>query len=234
MYEARLLAARTLSPTVRELTLDAGPGFQFVPGQWVSLRLPQPNGEQIARAYSIASAPRDDGRFDLAITRVHGGPGSEFLHTIEPGAILRIARAQGLFTLEPVTRPILMVATGTGVSPLRSMLQTLAKVPPARAQPCTLLFGCRTEADVLYATEFHALTSAWPKFRFEPTLSRAESKWPGRTGYVQLHVPELVHALGDDCDVYICGLGKMVREVRAVLKDQLGFARGRVHTERYD
>ncbi len=234
MYEARLTAARMLSPTVRELTFDAGPAFRFVPGQWVSLWLPQPNGEAISRAYSIASPPREDGRFDIAVTRVTGGPGSEFLHACEPGATFRMSQAQGFFTLEPPVRPILMVATGTGISPLRSMLLAGARDPLVTAQSCVLLFGCRATPDLIYAADFEALAAKWPRFRFEPTLSRGGEGCDGRTGYVQLHVPELVRSLGGDCDVYACGLSKMVREVRAVLKEQLGFTRERIHTERYD
>jgi ferredoxin-NADP reductase len=43
-----------------------------------------------------------------------------------------------------------------------------------------------------------------------------------------------VQALGGDCDVYVCGLNRMIKEVRRVLKEELGFTRERIHTERYD
>ena len=234
MHEARLTAARMLSSSVRELTFDAGRDFRFVPGQWISLRLPQPNGEELNRAYSIASPPREDGRFDIAVTRVEGGPGSQQLHTIEPGASFRLTHAQGFFTLATPHRPVLMVATGTGVSPLRSMLLAARNDPDCADERFVLLFGCRTEHDLLYHAEFEALAREWSSFRFVPTLSRADASWHGRAGYVQLHVPEMVKSLAGDCDVYVCGLNKMIREVRHVLKDQLGFTRERIHTERYD
>jgi ferredoxin-NADP reductase len=233
MRDARLTGARMLSPTVRELTFDPGPGFTFVPGQWVSFRIPQPGGEMIPRAYSIASAPRADCCFDVAVTRVQGGPGSQFLHTVDPGATLTMTHAQGFFTLNPVVRPVLMVATGTGVSPLRSMLLDAAQTREGEG-PFVLLFGVRTEQDILYRDEFEALARDWPAFRFEPSLSRGSEQWQGRRGYVQTHVPELVRALGGDCDVYVCGLNKMIKEVRRVLKEDLGFSRERIHTERYD
>jgi ferredoxin-NADP reductase len=233
MHDARLIAARMLAPSVRELTFDPGPGFHFVPGQWVSFRIPQPGGEMIPRAYSIASAPRPDGTFDVAVTRVEGGPGSEFLHTVEPGTTLTMTHAQGFFTLNPIVRPVLLVGTGTGVSPLRSML--LGALPERdESTSFTLLFGVRTEQDLLYRAEFDALAREWPGFRFLPSLSRPAPAWSGRTGYVQTHLVELVRTLGGDCDVYVCGLNRMIKEVRRVLKDELGFTRERIHTERYD
>lgn len=223
-----------LSSDVRALTLDPGEGFTFTPGQWVSLKIPRAEGDPLPRSYSIASAPRADGCFDLAVTRVEGGPGSTWLHTAQPGATLAMSEATGFFTLPAqLPRPVLLVATGTGVAPMRAMLQAALR-DGAAAVPFVLLFGVRTEADVLFADEFRALAARGPGFRFEPTLSRADDLHGGRAGYVQGHVPGLVRDLGGDCDVYVCGLNAMIKEVRRVLKEDLGFTRDRIHTERYD
>ncbi|MBI5537052.1 MAG: oxidoreductase [Deltaproteobacteria bacterium] len=229
MREAKLIAARMLTPEVRELTVDAGPGFVFEPGQWVSFRIPQSTEDRVARAYSIASPPRQDGTFLVAVTRVEGGPGSNFLHTIEPGEPLAMLGPEGLFTLHKPERPILMVATGTGVSPFRSILLAYEQLPET-----LLLFGHRTEQDLLYREDFVAIEQRRGSFRYIPTLSRGGPEWPGRRGYVQSHVPEMVRMLGGDCDVYVCGLNKMIQQVRGVLKNDLGIPRQRIHSERYD
>jgi ferredoxin-NADP reductase len=66
-----------LSPNVRELTFAVGQDFGFEPGQWVNLFFPEfrnAQGNPLKRAYSIASAPRNDGTFELAVTRVTDGP----------------------------------------------------------------------------------------------------------------------------------------------------------------
>jgi ferredoxin-NADP reductase len=251
MLDARVTAARTLSDSVREVSLAPEAPFEFVPGQWVSIRVPGPRlgagaaepgparaGEDNpdsdpSRAYSIASAPRPDGSFEIAVTRVPGGRLSRWLHEVQPGERVQLSRAQGFFTLVEPVRPILMVATGSGVSPLRSML--LARAGAGSALPrTTLLFGVRTERDILYRADFEALEARLAAFRFVPTLSRPAHGWTGCRGWVQAHVVELVRALGGECDAYACGLNRMIREVRAVLKGQLGFARARIHTERYD
>jgi CDP-4-dehydro-6-deoxyglucose reductase, E3 len=229
MRDATLIAARMLTPQVRELTVGAGEGFRFLPGQWVSFRLPDDGESRVARAYSIASAPRDDGIFQVAITRVEGGPGSNYLHTVEPPTVLPMTGPEGFFTLHPPDRPILMIATGTGVSPMRSMLLSHERLPRT-----ILLLGSRTHEDLVYREDFEQIATRCSSFAFEPTLSRAHDGWEGRRGYVQTHVKELVAELGGDCDVYVCGLHKMIQEVRAVVRTELGMPRQRIHTERYD
>jgi CDP-4-dehydro-6-deoxyglucose reductase len=229
-----VVATRMLTPSVRELTLDPGPGFTYVPGQWVSLRIPLAHGEFVQRAYSIASPPREDGRFAIAVTRVEGGPGSNALHTIAPRQTLECSHAQGFFTLEPAARSTLLVATGTGVCPLRALLGP-ALAPDRAPARVTLLLGVRTEDDLLYRDDFERLQREHPaRFRFVPTLSRPGDAWTGRTGYVQTHLRALFTDLGGDADVYVCGLQRMVREARAVLKGELGLPRERIHAERYD
>jgi CDP-4-dehydro-6-deoxyglucose reductase, E3 len=233
MREATLIRARPLSPSVRELTFDPGPGHSHVPGHWVTLFLDRPGEEAIKRQYSVASAARDDGTFDLAVTRVDGGPMSTFLHEAPLGTRVRMLPAQGLFVLEPMERAVWMVATGTGVAPFRAMLQEIDH--KAHEGPSlSLLFGCRTEADLLYRDEFESLAARWPRFFFYPTLSRAPDDWPGRRGWVQGHLPELLVQTGNDVDVYICGLTKMVKEVRRICREDLAVDRKRVHIERYD
>ena len=239
-FDARLVAARPLTPSVRELVFERADGrpFRFEPGQWVNLVLPLPGGE-VKRAYSIASPPADGARrFELAVTRVLGGAGSQFLHDLPEGATLRAIGPHGLFTRrrdEPA--PALFVGTGTGVTPLRSMIH--AALASGATTPLWLLFGARHEADILYRDELEALALAHPNVRYEVTLSRPEPGWAGRSGYVQAHLPDLVRALGaagggEAPRAYICGLDRMVSSVREHLRGELGFERRRVHTERYD
>ncbi len=246
-FESRLVASRRLAPAVREMVFERADGapFRFDPGQWVNLVIPLPGGE-IKRAYSIASAPREGARrFEIAVPRVTGGPGSEYLHDLAEGATLRAIGPQGLFTRGPDEAvPSLFVGTGTGVTPLRSMI-TAALAAGAR-EPLWLLFGARHEEDVLYRDQLEALVREHPNVRYEITLSQPEPTWAGRRGYVQAHLPEIVGALraslsssspappGGSLHAYVCGLDRMVSSVRAALRNDLGLDRKHGHAERYD
>jgi CDP-4-dehydro-6-deoxyglucose reductase, E3 len=206
----------------------------------VNLMLPLPGGE-VKRAYSIASAPAGSPRFELAITRVEGGAGSEYLHQIEIGATLRAIGPHGLFTRDPADpSPSLFVATGTGITPLRSMLH--AALRSGSPAPLWVLFGARFEADVIYRDELEALargSGESARLRYEITLSRGDASWTGRRGYVQAHVGELYRELtgvggGAVPHVYICGLERMVSAVRELARGDLAIPRKHVHVERYD
>lgn len=245
-FDATLVSARTLSENVRELTLERAEGpLEFSPGQWVNVLLPSSAadgaGTDVKRAYSIASPPRGDARFELAVTRVQGGPMSEALHAMQIGATLRCVGPSGLFTRRADDRSAaLFVATGTGVTPLRSMILAARDAGALEGGgPVTVLFGVRSEADILYRDEFEALAAAHPGLRFVPSLSRPSPGWSGRTGYVQTHVRELWEALGDDAVragaiAYVCGLERMVKSVRDVLRNEVGVGRKQVQQERYD
>jgi ferredoxin-NADP reductase len=221
--------ASLAAPGVRWLTLETADGapYDFLAGQWIKLYLPG----GVDRDYSIASAP-SAGRLELLVTRVEGGPGSMALHEMPLGAEIESLGPSGLFVREDAeaSAPSLFVGTGSGVAPLRAMLQAM---PPASA-PHVLLFGCRSEADLMFESEWQERALASDTFRFEPTLSRAADAWHGRRGYVQTHLRELLPALPDTAHVYVCGLTKMITEVRRVLKEELGVDRRRVHSERYD
>ena len=239
-FEARLVATQRLTPSVRELVFEQtdGAAFQFDPGQWVNLVLPLPEGE-IKRAYSIASAPvAGSPRFELAVTQVEGGPGSQYLHRMKEGETLRAIGPQGLFTRgKDAVLPSLFIATGTGVTPFRSMIQAALKA--GEGAPLWLLFGARYEEDILYGEELSRWAAEHPEVRYEVTLSKATTGWTGRRGYVQSHASELLRELralggGADPHAYICGLDRMVSSVKDLLRNELDLPRKHVHTERYD
>ncbi|MFO0613960.1 MAG: FAD-dependent oxidoreductase [Polyangiaceae bacterium] len=240
-FEATLVSARNLSRNVRELVFERSDGrpLRFSPGQWVNVHLATASDaeQEVKRAYSIASAPRADNRFELAITRVEGGPMSEALHRLDVGATVRAVGPSGLFTRAATDEtPALFVATGTGITPLRSMIAAAADAGVLdRGTKMVVLFGVRTQADILYRDEFDRLAAQHPNVRFVVTLSKPDAAWTGRVGYVQTHVRELWDELAEPtANAYVCGLEKMVKSVRDVLRNEAGVGRRQVHQERYD
>ncbi len=228
-----LRAARRLSPSVRELTFDTDDGAPFdrLAGQWVKLFL----ADGLERDYSIADAfdPQDPGRVTLAVTRVEGGPGSEALHRMEPGTRVDSLGPNGLFVRTEAERamPALYVGTGTGLAPLRAMLQE--ELARGEGPPQTLLFGGRTEDDRLWADELARVAVAFPRLQVVTTLSRPGAAWTGPRGHVQAHLPARLAAT-PGAHVYVCGLSSMVLDVRRLLKETLGVDRRNIHSERYD
>jgi NAD(P)H-flavin reductase len=170
---------------------------------------------------------------EIAVTHVAEGSVSPLLHGLALSDELAWDGPHGFFTRdgEAARAPALFVGTGTGFCPLRSMLIELWADP--MHPPLTLLFGVRTQADILWRDELEQWARRDPRFGLEVTLSRPDAGWTGRTGYVQAHVAELARALGAP-HVFICGLSPMVGEVRALCKAELGYDRKRVHSERYD
>lgn len=242
VFDARLVGGRVLSPNVRELAFERldGHPMAFAPGQWLNALIPLREREAesvLKRSYSIASAPDGSPRFEIAVTRVQGGPASTWLHGVAPGVALPFVGPQGFFTraAEEVA-PALMIATGTGVTPIRSMVR--AAVAAGSRAPMWILLGVRNEEDVLYGEELAAIAREHPNVRFEPSLSQPRGDWRGRRGYVQTHVPELWRELADlgaaGPHAWICGLERMVGSVREILRKDMGIARQQVHSERYD
>jgi len=234
---AEVTRAEALSESVRALELRAvdGAPVGHVAGQWVNLDVPVTSQAGVARrAYSIASSPagRAADRFEIAVTRVQDGEASIALHELVVGAQLPFDGPHGFFTREAERdEPALLVGTGTGLCPLRAMLEE--ELSRDSGPRIALLFGCRTEGDILWREQLEAWAHAQPRFSLHVTLSKPSAAWQGCTGYVQTHVRDLATELGKPL-VYACGLSPMIADVRRVLKDELGYDRKRIRSERYD
>lgn len=249
-FTARLVLSSALSALTKHLEFEMKgiPRFGFVAGQWLSFKTNMPDGEEITRAYSIASPPSDGNRFALCLNRVQDGFMSNSLCDMKEGAEINCQGPFGDFILRPPMRDTIFIATGTGIAPFRSMLRWLLEPDSdkdGRGRPSSidthplhqghqlwLIFGNRTEKDIYYHDEFLRLATEHSNFHYLPTLSRGGPEWQDLRGYVQEHVPAI--ALGQtDMHAYICGLDKMVKANRDLLKS-LGWDRKSVLYEKYD
>ena len=236
---ARLVRSESLSEFTKhlEFEVEGMPRFGFVPGQWLSVKANTPAGEEITRAYSIASPPSANGRFAFCLNRVQDGFMSNYLCDLGEGSEISFQGPFGDFILRPPLRDTLFIATGTGIAPFRSMLHALfaqegQSETSVASHQFWLLFGTRYEEDIYYREEFERLAAAHPNFEFLPTLSRGTPDWKGLRGYVQEHVANIV-CDRKDMQAYICGLDKMVSANRAFLKS-LGWDRKSIRYEKYD
>ncbi len=256
---ARLVRKQCLSASARcfhlEFVVDGKESFAFTPGQFVSVVAQDAGGKQQMRAYSIASAPRGN-RFALCLNRVEDGFFSNRLADMQAGDTLQIQSPLGYFTLrEPLTDSIL-IATGTGIAPMRGFVQWLfpAEGPDrSNGRRIWLIYGTRHATELYFRDEFEAVAARHANFYYLPTLSRATAEWSGLSGYVQEHIVRVLAERGagvqqqasahepatpaagggHDIHAYVCGLSPMINAVRERLKE-LGWNRKQIITERYD
>ena len=233
---ARLQRSVLLSPATKHLqfAVEGVHEFNFVPGQFVSIKQQRPDGKWHTRAYSLASAPRPDATFDLCLNRVEDGFLSNWLCDLEAGAEVEFHGPHGLFTLRQPQKDAVFIATGTGIAPLRGIVHWLFDQPERnQGHQYWLVFGTRYEENLYYRDEFERIACEHANFRYLPTLSRGGEHWTGCKGYVQDHVRQIV-GTRQDMQAYICGLHQMVDANRKLLKEELGWDRKQIVFERYD
>jgi ferredoxin-NADP reductase len=234
-FDARVLRSIALSEFTKHLELEVNgvTRFGFVPGQWLSVKTNTPDGEEMTRAYSIASPPSENGHVAFCLNRVEDGFMSNYLCALDEGAQITFQGPFGDFILRPPLRDTVFIATGTGIAPFRSMLHwLLAESDRHQEHQFWLLFGARRQQDLYYREEFERLATQHGNFHFLPTLSRAEADWKDLRGYVQQHLGEVV-GMRTDMHAYICGLDRMVKANRELLKS-LGWDRTSIRYEKYD
>lgn len=206
--------------------------FDFLPGQFVTLDLPiheKPNKRW--RSYSIASWPDGTNIIELCIVLLDDGAGTKYLfNEVKEGTQITLRGPVGVFCLheQNLQQDLLLICTGTGIAPFRSMAQhlTLHKTPH---QNIHLIFGCRTQKDLLYHAELTQLQQANPNFFYHPTLSREE--WDGKKGYVHAIYEELCQNK-PPANFFLCGWKAMIDEAKQRIL-ALGYDRKMIHQELY-
>jgi len=208
--------------------------FNFLAGQFITLDLPI--GEKRLdrwRSYSISGRTLQANQFELCIGLVPHGKGSTYLcKELTVGELIRFKSPSGTFTLKTdrVDR-IILVATGTGIAPFRAMLRDhLSDI----VLPIHLVFGCRTEEEILYRSEMSDMTARHPNFSYDICLSRSQAEGCHQ-GYVHSRYTPIIQEYGQSerIHVYLCGWQHMVDEASQRLTRELGLSSSQVHIELY-
>jgi ferredoxin-NADP reductase len=227
---ATLATAKVETATAKTLVLDVPDWPGHLAGQHVDIRLTADDGYQAERAYSIASAPGEP----LAITveRLDDGEVSPYLtEELRPGDSLEVrGPIGGYFVWEPAFGgPLLLLAGGSGVVPLRSMLRCRASA--GSSVPARLLYSTRSCEDVIYRAELEGLSDG-----VEVIHALTRSQPPGWTGYArrvdQQMLAEVAWPVAQQPLAYVCGPTSFVEAVASGLVG-LGYPAGRVKTERF-
>jgi len=231
-----------VAPTVGHYRFvrDDGQPLDFQPGQFIQVHFHYADGTATKRSYSLATlhdhALGPGEAVEIAVSFVAGGAATALFEALQAGDHLQASGPFGRFCLQPGdhNRRYLLIATGTGVTPYRSMLPLLAQVMRERDLQVVLLQGARTDEELLYGDDFRAFADAHPGFRYVPCYSRGlpdDAHPDARHGYVQQHLAEFGPDPAADI-AYLCGNPNMVDACFEALKEA-GLPSAQIRREKY-
>jgi NAD(P)H-flavin reductase/hemoglobin-like flavoprotein len=211
---AEIVSHELRAPGVAVIRLHPSEPLPYQAGQYVPVQVTR--WPRVWRTYSIANAPRPGGLIELHVRAVPGGAVSNTLayHSAAGDCIL-LGAADGTMTLADSDRDLLCVAGGTGLAPIKAIIEHALAAPSGdRERKITLFFGARQHFDLYDLEDLQLLESACPALRVLPVLSN-EPGYGGLAG----PLPDIVgaHGLFEASDAYVCGPPAMVTRTAAVL-----------------
>lgn len=205
---SRILSIDRAAPDIVKVVLRTPPAspMVFLAGQYIDVI-----AGDVRRSYSLANAPRADGLLELIIKRYSAGALSSYwFDRAAPGDLLRIEGPFGTFFLrDEAPAEILMLATGTGIAPIKALLEELSKEPQRAARHRLRVFWGNREAE----------NFCWDgvglglDVTFHHVLSGDDAGWDGPRGYVQNAAVQDGFYPGDTV-VYACGSSAMIAAAR--------------------
>jgi len=217
----RVAGIRRAAPDVAIVTLQlpANEALAYRAGQYIEFLLK--DGKR--RAYSIANAPSFSGPLELHIRHLPGGVFTDHVFAnMKERDILRFEAPLGTFFLrEESSKPIVLLASGTGFAPVKALVEHMIHLKSER--PVSLYWGGRRPQDLYMAELCEQWARELPHFRYVPVISDAlpEDGWSGRTGYVHAAVMQDLPDLSN-YQVYACGAPVMVDSARQDYVAQCG------------
>jgi ferredoxin-NADP reductase len=234
---ARVTETVQETPSVKTFTLQLPQWQPHLPGQHYDIRLTAEDGYQAQRSYSIASPPAQIGQIALTVESIEDGEVSSYLHEgVAVGDSLEVRGPIGGYFVwgqELVKLPLLLVAGGSGVVPLMSMLRHRAAI--GATNPTALLFSIRTAAEVIYRQELEQLAhQSIAPLDLQLTFTRQPP--PDWTGYRRridkAMLTDVLSRFAIQPQCFVCGPTQLVEQVANTLVD-LGLPSDIIRTERF-
>ena len=208
---ASVVSVSTLTPTISRLVLQLphDAELEYRPGQYMNVVLP----DGATRSFSMASSLLPDNHVDFHIRRIPDGRFTQQqLAQLQPGDELQVELPHGTFCYhEDDWRPMIFGATGTGIAPIRAILESL--LDRDDCPPMTLYWGMRAEAELYLKDEIESWAGRLYEFNFIPVLSQPSADWTGRRGYVQDAIMEDHDDLSEHA-FYLCGAPEMIASAK--------------------
>jgi len=224
-WTAEVVSNDQRQPGIAVLTVAPDQPFPYLAGQHVSVQTPR--WPRVWRPYSVASRTRDDGLMTFHVRAVPGGWVSNALvRYAAPGTELILGPALGTMTLDRAgQRDLLCVAGGTGLAPIKAIIEQAIRESAACPRQIFLFYGARTRAELYDLQDLYRLADAYPRFLLTPVTSD-DPAFDGMQGNVgRVAARYLPHR---ECEAYVAGPAVMVRETIRVLA-RAGLPEERIH-----
>ena len=224
-WTAEVIRVDHRAENIAVLTIAPDQPLPFMAGQHLTVQTPR--WPQVWRPFSIACMPRDDGLLVLHVKAVPGGWVSTALaHHTTPGSELVLGPALGTMTLDRAAgRDLLCVAGGTGLSPIKAIIEQAVRESAATPRRIYLYYGARRRHELYDLPDLWRLEDAYHGFQLIPVTSD-DPAFDGMQGNVgRVAARYMPHT---DCDAYVAGPPEMVRETIRVLA-RAGLEHERIH-----
>lgn len=217
-FKGEVIGLDQMTYDIKLVTFKLDQPMEFKPGQYAQIEVP---GYEEVRAYSIASDASKPNEIQFIIRQVYKGVASTFVNqALRIGDTVKITGPFGDFFLqEESTKPIIMIAGGSGKAPIRSIIFRLMEQGFPRE--ATYFFGARTQKDLYMTDYFMEVSKKYPKFTYVPALSHlpADDPWTGERGLITDVVRKLTGDLSGS-EAYLCGSPGMIDACIRVLKEK--------------
>jgi ferredoxin-NADP reductase len=226
-YEATVLRAWSPTSSTRAVRLTKPNNFSFETSQAVRLFLHGPDGD-VFRPMSIASSP-DREYLEFAVRRSNSDFKRAFF-SLQTGDSVRLFGPRGTFLLEWNT-PGVMLAGGIGITPFRSMIQTMAD--RSSGPPTLLVYANHSPEDVAFKEELDDLVNGrdWIEILYTVSVTSRDVAWPHRIGRIDLTLLKEIEARHPGAIHYLAGPAPFVDALSGALLVELGVDRGQILAE---
>ena len=209
--------------------------IDYIPGQYIQLLTPvyEKSSEEVYRAYSISSDPADKSIIELIIRLMPGGICTTYcFEYLSVGDEVKINGPYGDFRLLETEAPIVFIAGGAGMAPIRCMLYHMKNTSNNRK--ATYYFGANKVQELFLLQRMQAFESELADFRFVPAVAAPEenSNWQGEVGLVTEAVERDLKDVSQ-CEAYLCGSPGMIDAAIEVL-GKLGLSEDRIFFDKFE